>query len=58
MFKNMGLVIILDMFLNPSFRLTTNFLPIRLELQLAQVNLYTRKISNHQELGLYMKNNF
>ena len=29
--------------------------PIRLELQLAQVIC---EISNHQELGLYMKNNF
>ena len=25
---------------------------------LEQVNLYTRKISNHQELGLYRKNDF
>ena len=34
-------------------------LPIELELQLEQIiNLYTGQISNHQELGLYMKNNF
>ena len=32
--------------------------PIELELQLEQVNLYTGQISNHQELGLYTKNNF
>ena len=33
----------------------TTSLPIYLELQLAQANLYTRNISNHQELRLYMK---
>ena len=44
MFKNMRLVILFDMFLNPSFKMTTSFTNIaRSTLQLGQVNLYTRK---------------
>ena len=41
-FKNMRLVILLDMFLNHSFKITISFANIA-KLQLAQVNLYTRK---------------
>ena len=49
MFKNMRIVILFDMLLNPSFKMTTRFANIELEfateeeLQFAQVNLYTRK---------------
>ena len=42
MFKNMRLIILFDMLLNPSFKMTTSFAN-KLELQLAQVNFYTRK---------------
>ena len=40
MFKNMGLVILFYMFLNPS-----------LKLQLAQLNLYTRKYFESLGIG-------
>ena len=40
----MRLVILFDMFLNPSFKMTKSFANIaRTTLQLAQVNLYTRQ---------------
>ena len=45
MFKNVRLVILFDMFLNPSFKMTTSSANVA---KLA-------KISNHQDLGLYMK---
>ena len=37
---NMGLVILFDIFLNPSFKMATSFTRTT---ALAQVNLYTRK---------------
>ena len=40
MFENMRLVILFDMFLNPSFKKTTSFANIA---RTTQVNLYTRK---------------
>ena len=43
MFKNMRLVILFDMLLNPSFKMMTSFTNIARTTQLAQVNLYTRK---------------
>ena len=54
MFKNLRLVILFDMFLYPSFEMTTSFSNIAIELQLAQVKIYTKKVSNHQELGLFV----
>ena len=51
MFKNMRLVILFDLFLNPSFKMK-----IKLELQQAQVNLYTRKDFKSLGIGsLYAK---
>ena len=55
MFKNTRLVILFDMFLNPSFKMTTS-LP-----SIARATASTSKlgkISNHQELDLHMKNIF
>ena len=49
MFKNMRLVTLFDILLNPSFKMTT-LSPIYLELQLAQVNLYTKK--DFKSLGI------
>ena len=40
---NMGLVILFDIFLNPSFKMDTSFTSIARTTALAQVNLYTRK---------------
>ena len=51
MFKNMRLVIHFDMFLNPSFKMTTKVSPIKLELQLAQVNFNTRKYFKSSGIG-------
>ena len=41
MFKNMRLVILFDMLLNPSFKMTTSFVNIA-RATLAQVNIYIR----------------
>ena len=40
---NMGLVILFDIFLNPSFKMATSFTSIARTTALAQVNLYTGK---------------
>ena len=51
----MRLAIFFDMFLNPSFKITTSFANIA-RLQLAQVNLYTRQDSKSLGIGsLYEK---
>ena len=42
MFKNMRVVILFDMLLNPKFKKTTRFANIA-RTTAAQVNLYTRK---------------
>ena len=49
MFKNVRLDTLFDMLLNPSFKMKT-ILPLWLELQLAQVNLYSRK--DFKSLGI------
>ena len=49
MFKNMRLVILFDMVLNLSFKMTPSFANIA-RIQLAQVNLYTRK--DFKSLGI------
>ena len=49
MFKIMKLVIRFDMLLSPSFKRTTSFANI-VELELAQVNVYTRK--DFESLGI------
>ena len=55
MFKNMRLVILFDILLNSSFKMTASFAN-KLELQLAQVILYTRKDSKSSGIGsLYEK---
>ena len=58
MFKNMGLVILFDMLLNPSFKVTTSFANIARTTANTKKIYILGKISNHQELDLYMKNNF
>ena len=56
MSKNMRIVILFDMLLNPTFKLTTSFANIAIELQLAQVNLYTRNDFKLLDIGsLYEK---
>ena len=57
MFKNMSIVILFDMFLNPSFKMTSSLANIA-RTTASTRNLYTRKDIKHQELRLYMKNNF
>ena len=46
----MRLAILFDMFLNPSFIMTTNFTNVA-GLQLAQVNLYARKNFKSSRIG-------
>ena len=61
MFKNMGLLILFDMFLNPSFQMTASFANIGRTTDSNSIPLYTSilgKISNDEELVFYMKNNF
>ena len=53
----MSLVILFDMFLNPSFKMTSSLANIA-RTTASTRNLYTRKDIKHQELRLYMKNNF
>ena len=56
MFKNMRLVILFDMLLNPSFKMTTSFANVARTTQLAQVNLYTSKDFKSSGIGsLYEK---
>ena len=45
MFKNMRLVILSDMFLNPSFKMMTSFANVA-RITAITVNLYTRKDFN------------
>ena len=55
----MRLVIPLDMFLNRSFKMTTSFANVaRTTASTSKFIYILGKISNHQELDLYMKNNF
>ena len=58
MFKNKRLVILFDMFLNPSFKMTASFANIGTASTSKFIYYYLYTSSNHQELGLYMKNNF
>ena len=53
----MRLAILFDMFLNPSFKATTSFGNIARTTANTQKIYILGKISNHQELDLYMKNN-
>ena len=59
MFKNMRLVILFDMPLNPSFKMMTSFANIAGTTAKVQVkvNLYTRKDLKSLGIGSYMKNN-
>ena len=55
-YKKMKLILF-DMFLNPSFKMTTSFANIaRATTSTSKLN--TRKYFKYQELDLYMKNNF
>ena len=50
-------LVLFDMFLNPSFKMTTSFANIaRATTSTSKLN--TRKYFKYQELDLYMKNNF
>ena len=57
MFENMRYVILFDMFLNTNVKTTTSFAN-EARTAAGTNKCKSRKISNHQELGLYMKNNF
>ena len=48
------LVTLFDMFLNPSLKMTASFVNVARTTEMYILG----KIWNHQELGLYMKNNF
>ena len=56
-FKNMRLVIIFYIFLNLSFKMTTVFANIARTTASTNTIYTLLNILNHQELGLYMKNN-
>ena len=58
MFKNMRLVIFFDVLLNPSFKVMRSFADIARTTASSSKFYILGKISNHEELGLYMKNNF
>ena len=51
----MRLFFLSDMFLNPSFKIIAN---VARPIVSTKKNYILIKISNHQELGLYMKNIF
>ena len=55
MFKNMRRVILFDMFLYSSFKIMTSFTNVARTTARTD---FREKISDHQELGLYMKNDF
>ena len=57
MFKNMRLVILFDMFLNPSFKMTTSFVNIA-RTAASTSKCILGKVSNHQKLYIYIKNVF
>ena len=57
MFKNMRLVILFGMLLNRSFKMTTSFANI-VRTTASTSKFILGKILYHQELGLYVKNNF
>ena len=46
------------MFLNPSLKMMANFTNEARTTSSTSILYILGKISNHQELGLYMKNNF
>ena len=55
MFKNMRLVILFYIFLNPTFKMTTSFVNTA-KTKPAQVNLYARKDFKSLELGSVYEN--
>ena len=55
MFKNMRRVILFDMFHYSSFKIMTSFTNVARTTARTD---FREKISDHQELGLYMKNDF
>ena len=55
MFKNMRIVIIFDMFLSSSLKIMTSFTNVA---RTTASKDFSKKISDNQELGLYMKNDF
>ena len=58
MFKNVRLVILFNVFLNPSFKMMTSFTNIAKTTVSTKWIYIIGNIWDHQELGLYMKNNF
>ena len=57
MFKIMSLVILCDVFLNPSFKITTSFANVdRTTASLSK--FHTRKNFKSSGMDLYIKNNF
>ena len=58
MFKHMRLVILFDILLNPSFKMKTSFANIARTTASKSKFYILGKISNHYELGLYMKKKF
>ena len=54
----MRLVILFNVFLNPSFKMMTSFTNIAKTTVSTKWIYILGNIWDHQELGLYMKNNF
>ena len=54
----MRLVIFFDVLLNPSFKVMRSFADTARTTASSSKFYILGKISNHEELGLYMKNNF
>ena len=58
MFKKMRFVILFVMFLNPSFKMAAGFANVARTTASTSKERLLGKISNHQEFGLNMQNNF
>ena len=56
--KNMRLVIVFDMLVNPSLKVKTGFANVSRTTVSTSKFYILGKISNHQELGIYMTNSF
>ena len=57
-FKNMRFVVLFHMFVNPIFKMMTNFTNVARTTASTSTFFILGNISSYQEFGLYMENNF
>ena len=57
-FKNIRFVVLFHKFVNPLFKMTTNFANVARTTARTSTFFILGNISSDQELGLYMENNF